>query len=266
MLAGAKKALSVLLVVGLAVVMLVVGALGGWKYRDFSAESEKKDLELKYLQQIADAQKQDAKESDSNRDNTNDNQTPTTTSFTGKFLKATLKKGWTLVEHSNGAGSTILTSGVTYKGLTGVELKNPSNTTVFKMQAVYGIGGTDQCTTYAKFSDFNLAHYNQINAANVADFGQAVTLTDLTTQTYSSFTLLGAKTRRIGTTLYWDIVPAGATFEPACGMMTELPKFTGISFTANAAVQTGYNWKIVGTPSNSDLQDMDTILGTISTL
>jgi len=186
---------------------------------------------------------------------------------TGNYVSATLPADWSIVEYKDGAGTTMLVSGPSYTGLTALEVLNSSSQTVFKLTAAYGIGGTDQCSTYAKFSDFNQADYNAHNIENVANFQTVIALVDVSGETFTNIDFLGLNVRRIGTTLYWDKVGGNEYFEPAsCGLEPNFPTITTLNFFVDGNAQAGYQWKIVGSPTNDDLLMLDAVLSSLKVI
>jgi hypothetical protein len=190
---------------------------------------------------------------------------PQTFDYVGSYVSATLPNDWSIVEHKDGAGTTMLVTGPSYTGLTALEVLNASSQSVFKLTAAYGIGGSDQCSTYAKFSDFNQADYSELNIQNVSNYQTVITLVDVSAENFTKFDFLGLNVRRIGTTLYWDKISGNEYFEPAsCGLDPSFPSFTSLNFFVDGNAQTGYQWKIVGTPSSEDLLKLDAVLDSIA--
>lgn len=270
MLEGPRKFLKVVIIAVIALLVLAAGAFAGYKYKEFQADNERKDLQLKYLQELNDAKKsedQDTNGQNTDISNPNDDQqdnTPKSTVFVGKYLKVTLPANWSVVEYENGNGSSMLSQGDPYSGLTGVYINNPSAITVFKIQAVNGIGGTDQCSEYAKFSDFNQSDYNTKNTYNITNFGTPITLLDLTGQTYSSLAFLGVTGRRVGEDFYWDKVTGNNTFESACGMDLAFPPLKGISFSQGGTSMKTYSVTFTQGTSAAELLELDGILNTLA--
>jgi hypothetical protein len=200
-------------------------------------------------------------------ENVVEQETPQTFDFVGSYVSATLPTDWSIVEHKDGAGTTMLVTGPSYTGLTALEVLNASSQSVFKLSAAYGIGGSDQCSTYAKFSDFNQADYSALNIQNVTNYQTVITLVDVSSEAFTKFDFLGLNVRRIGTTLYWDKVSGNEYFETAsCGLDPSFPSITSLNFFVDGNAQTGYQWKVVGTPSNEDLLKLDSVLGSLKVI
>jgi hypothetical protein len=214
----------------------------------------------------------------SNRNNPTPTPTPTvqvetTTGFSGKYITAEIPNAWKIVEYENGQGSTMLTSGVTYTGLTGIKIFNATNQEVFSVQAVSGIGGRDICSTKIyKFSDtaanyvttkFNEGHADAQSVIPPAADPQIV---DLTGQTYSEFTLFGNRVRRIGDVLYWNTSTNNnaSYFNPECAMPGFIITTGKIKFTVTGTVTRNYSVKLTTGTSQEDLVKLDAILKSIS--
>jgi len=194
---------------------------------------------------------------------------PQTKTFTGEFVTGETPQGWTIVEYKNGLGTTMLTSGVNYTGLTALEVKNPTGEVVFAMHAVYGVGGVDICQNYYKFADNSTTDFNSITNYNAEAGEPAPTIVDLSTSTYSSIDLFDIKVRRIGTKLYWDTNPALTTFEASCGALENFfafgtPRFTIIETGNPPQTNGGYHFVVLTTATTEDLATLDSILSSLT--
>lgn len=194
--------------------------------------------------------------------------TPTTepTVVTGEFTRGEVPEDWTIVEYKDGAGSDMLVSGVTYTGLTGLEIKNPSGTVVFKLEGVYGIGGVESCENYYQFSDDSAAYLAQVQATNAEVGEPAPTIVDLTSATYQESDLFGIQIRRIGTTIYWDVISGDAYFQSACGIRKPFFNFPTLTFDGDGTSIDSYQFTVNGTSPESELLELDTIFESLTTL
>lgn len=192
-------------------------------------------------------------------------QAPATQEFEGQYVHGELPEGWEVVEYQNGAGSDMLVSGVTYVGLTGLEVKNPDGTVVFKIKGVYGIGGLGICQNYFQFSDDSATYLSQIQTTN-SEVGEAApTIVDLTSTTYQEYELFGVRVRRIGQDLYWDKVSGDTYFQAACGISERIFNFTAPTFTGDSMAIDSYRFTINETSPESDLLTLDEILQSLTT-
>ena len=237
----------------LSLLMLLVASYLYWQSYEM-----KKDAEATAL-----AQKSVTEEKETEKEEPEKAATPAN-NFSGDYLLAEdIATGWSIVEYVNGAGSDMLVSGVTYVGLTGLEVKNASDVVVFKMEGVNGIGGTDYCGEVFQFSDSSATYVQDTYDASVA-LGQGTPLiVDLSGDTYAAYEFLGTNIRRIDYDLYWDTSTAGS-FDAACGIAAGVRKLTTISFegTQGAITDTldSYSFDIPATVSSSDLLLLDQVL------
>lgn len=190
--------------------------------------------------------------------------TPTTTTITGELVSGEVPEDWTILEYKNGAGTDMLTSGVTYTGLTGLEVKNPTGTVVFKLEGVYGIGGVDSCENYYQFSDDSAAYLAQVKATNVEVGQPAPTIADLTAATYQEYELFGIRIRRIGTAIYWDVTTGDSYFQAACGIRKPFFNFVAPTFKGDGTSVDSYQFTVNSTSPESELLELDAILESLT--
>ncbi len=226
---------------------------------DSSKSAEKMEKRMDKSADEADVKKETSKKQTSKKPNSS------TKKYDGKYISAVLPDTWTIKEYFSGNGSSMLVQGVTYQGLTGVEVLNSSHVVVFKMEAVNGIGGVDACSEYYKFSDDDPQYYHQV-LSDAQAVGMNVNIIDLSNKQYSEFTFLGKHFRRIGSSLYWDTQPGNNTFEAACGIAAHVIQFPSLSFTADGETNHGYQVSIKNNPSEADLSILDHVLSTVQAL
>ncbi len=146
-------------------------------------------------------------------EDTVDEEVVTLSPFEGEFVSTQLPDGWSIKEYKDGQGTDMLTSGVTYEGLTGLKIFKDT-TEVFYMQVVSGLGFAG-CPYYAKFEDESTDYYEQILEDNEVS-GENVTVTDYTDTQYEEFTWLGVPFRRIAKVYVYDTVLGNSYFESPC--------------------------------------------------
>ena len=134
--------------------------------------------------------------------------------ITGDNVSATVPEGWNLVEYMDGDGTTMLSGGGTYTGLTGLKIFNPQSENVFSMMAVSGIGFAG-CSDYAKFSDESISYYQE-QVSNNSQAGITMEEHDYTSTVYAEFDWLGTTMRRITDLYYYDTKEGNNYFEPPC--------------------------------------------------
>lgn len=180
--------------------------------------------------------------------------------FLGDAISATMPVGWTITEYFDGDYSTMLSEGPIYEGLTGLTVSNPDSEVVFELEAVLGVGGTNECTQYFQFSDSVESYYDEVVATNAEEGAPAPAIVDLTGVDYTSFNFLGRDYRRAETTMYWDIQPATASYDAACGINHGLWEITEIAFDYDGDTSHTYDGTITpGTPA-AELLILDDIL------
>lgn len=188
-----------------------------------------------------------------------------TTIFSGDYVTGELPDGWTIVEYENGLGSDLLSTGSTYTGLTGLEVLNPSDEVVFKLEAVWGIGGIEACSQYYQFPDNSTTYYNDM-VAQAAEVGVTPTVLTFTESDYVEYELLGITVRRVGTDLYWDRTSGNSYFEAACGMSEMFLILDDISYVADTYTKHDYQWTLEETAPDSELLELDTILESLAVI
>lgn len=198
-------------------------------------------------------------------ENTNTNSTSNSTqaqestlTFKGQTISAAIPSTWSIKEYYNGDGTTYLSEGPTYSGLTGIEIFNASNTELFHLSAVNGIG-SEGCGEYYAFKDDNPTYKAQMQSL-ADEIGSSMHVNDFSNTTYTEFDWLGADTRRIGTKLYLDEQTGDNYFEASCfNAVISLP---GLYFTdkeTNPKYES-YFYGYSSTITNDELLKIDDIL------
>jgi hypothetical protein len=222
---------------------------------------EKEYIQIPFLSKNNSAQ--DAEE-DGNTDNTDateaDNAIATTT-FTGETVTATLPEGWTMQEYYDGQGSEYLSEGPDYAGLTGIKIFNPSNTSMFYLAGVNGIGFAG-CSEYYAFADDNPAYRAQAQAS-ADEMGEEMNINNFSSMPYFEYEMLGRTVRRIATKIYLDDEEGNNYFEAPC--FNVVVTFEGLTYTdeTNNLYQAyfyGFNTTITG----DELLKVDDILKSMS--
>ncbi|MEX1061854.1 MAG: hypothetical protein WEC39_01960 [Patescibacteria group bacterium] len=205
------------------------------------------------------------KPAENSQDNPLTEEGPQLKTFNGEFVQGKSPEGWAIVEYKDGQGTTMLTGGVIYTGLTGLEIKNPGGEAVFSLHGVYGIGGVETCMSYFRFADDSPTYYNSIATQNTQAGEIAPAVVDLTTTPYSPSNLFGTTIRRIGTKLYWDTQSGTTTFEAACGISENIFRFSSPKFaTGTLGSQGDYHYVVLATATTEDLTALDTILNSLT--
>ncbi len=160
----------------------------------------------------------------------------------------------------------MLVSGVAYLGLTGLEVKNPAGTVVFKLQGVYGIGGLATCESYYQFADNSAAYLAGIQGINAEEGSPAPTIVNLATTAYQEYELFAVPVRRVEKNLYWDKTDGDAYFQAACGISERILDFASPTFTGDGTAINNYQYALDETVPESDLLQLDQILQSLVAL
>lgn len=179
--------------------------------------------------------------------------------YTGKNIKATIPMGWSIVEYYNGDGSEYLSDGPAYTGLTGMKIFNASNTELFHISGVNGIGFAG-CSEYYAFAD-DSPSYRAGAQSTAEEMGDTMHINDFSKTPYSEFEWLGKTTRRIDSKLYFDSVKGNNYFETPCFNM--VVTLEGLYFSDEDSPQYQYEAYFYGFKSgitNTELAQIDEIL------
>ncbi len=183
--------------------------------------------------------------------------------FEGEHISASLPTSWRIEEYVDGQGSTMLTPGETYSGLTGLKIYK-EDTLLFSMQAVSGLGFSG-CPNYARFPDESKEYYEQTLIDNEVS-GQELNIQDFTSSSYSEFEWLGVSFRRVGNTYVYDTISGNDYFESSC-------VFTLVSFYDLTTYRidgkygsSAYDFGATQSATTSDLETIDDILDSMALL
>lgn len=264
-----KKTLTIL-IVGVLVTMVICLCstlayvlISGSDGFDFFDKEEKEEDDDTDSENGDDDSEED--ENGSEDDDSDDDEGVTMVPFSGTYIKGQHPEGWTIVEYIDGDGSTMMVEGATYTGLTGLKIIAPGNKDVFTMNAVSGIGGTDACHEYYKFSDSSESYYTTVVDRSAAS-GVVPIVVDLTSQTYTYFVLFDLRTRRIGTELYSDSTSSSpTTFDASCGIGAQFWWFDDLQFKADGMSTSGYELTIKASSTSAERITLDGILHSLET-
>lgn len=258
---GPKTLVIAFVLMLVAALCFALGAGAMWLYNrqaenraeetDASSDSDEDGTEDSDAIETPDANELDEESEDSEEE--------TLTEYEGDYLSASLPEGWTIVEYLDGTGTDMLTTGVAYFGLTGVELIAPSGTPVFTLEAVYGVGGPDGCNEYYEFSDSSAAYYNDIVAVS-AESGIVPTVVPIADGDYVEYEFFERTVRRSGSTLYWDYSDGDAFFNAACGINFRFMAIDPLNYIAGGVAMSAYQFTISPLATEAELETMDTIL------
>jgi len=218
---------------------------------------EKEYIQIPFLSKNNSAQDAEENGDTDNTDATEADDVVATTTFTGETVTATLPEGWTMQEYYDGEGSEYLSEGPDYVGLTGIKIFNPSNTSMFYLAGVNGIGFAG-CSEYYAFADDNPAYRAQAQAS-ADEMGDPMNINDFSSMPYVEYDVLGRTIRRVATKIYLDDEEGNNYFEAPC--FNVVVTFEGLSYTDEdnypyEAYFYGFNTTITG----DELLKVDDIL------
>lgn len=197
--------------------------------------------------------------------------TPTTpivedeyTTFEGEAVTAELPTDWEIIEYFDGDGTDMVVGGVTYNGLTSLEIINPSGQVVLEMDAVSGIGGTGYCNEIYSFTDTDPSYISDIETNNVAVSAEPYSIVPLS-ETYSSLNFLGVDVRRIVKNLYWDVQSGDSYFDPGCGISHAFHEIPDVNFTDGGMSYENHTYQvnIRNNPPAVELNILDDIVNSL---
>jgi len=195
---------------------------------------------------------------------------PTTETFVGKYVTATIPLNWSIVEYSNkdGMAGFADTGAVTFSGLTGLEVLNENSKVVFSFKGIDGIGGAGGCSSVARFSDTQASYIQSVKDETDALGFTATTVLDFTNTDYTEIETLNHVFRRVNNVLYY----AGdysLFFNTACGINAQFIKLDELSFTIKDGsnpvyTANAYKFGISTTVTDSEtLEKLDEVLKTL---
>lgn len=249
-----KKSPSILLIIAFFLLLLVSIFLYLLFFTSIldSLDLVKKEDQLPLQQQ----QKEQEEDSNPKEYEQKDEKEESISTFKGETITAVLPEGWSIKEYYDGQGTDMLTEGISYKGLTGLKIFR-NDIELFSMEAVYGIGFAG-CPNYAKFTDENIAYYNQIIEDNKVSETE-LEVKDYTKSQYMQFDWLGKTFRRIEKEYTYDSVENNQYFEPSC--VPTLVTFNGVEFIPEGSPSaTAYHYSPTKEATLEDLGTIDNIL------
>lgn len=180
----------------------------------------------------------------------------TTSTFSGKYVSATIPDYWNIVEYHDGKGSDMLVDGVEYTGLTGIEISEGTEV-IMSIEAVSGVG-FEGCPELPRFNDSYSDYEDEQSEINEV-VGDNMIIIDYTNTDYSDINFLGKDFRRVNTSLYYDTIEDDEYFEPQCEK--QFIFLNGITFSdSNGYEGTTYTYDISSTASVDSLYLLDDVL------
>lgn len=258
---GKSKLFNIIVLVLVALICAALGAAAMWYYSDTqSSDTSSTDANDEDTDTEESGESPDAEEVEDDEDAV----VVSWSTFTGDYVTGEHPDDWTITEYFDGDGSDMLVDGSTYTGLTGLTIQSPSRT-VFKLQAVYGIGGISACSDYFEFPDSEAAYYTDI-VDQSAVHGITPTVTSYTAGDYTEFELFEKNVRRVDHNLYWDRDATDSYFNAECGISAQIFIFDSPTYTADAETKGDYQFTVDDTATDEELETLDALLNSLVAL
>lgn len=187
---------------------------------------------------------------------------PETEEFAGNSIEAILPTDWTIKEYNDVSGMkpNSFVEGVTYSGLTGLDILDENKKIIFTLRGVDGIGGAGGCSELAVFSDTEETYIQTVKdeTSEVGIF-DSTEIIDLKNKDYSEIKFLGLTLRRVGNVIYKERDDGKqSTFNTACGVGAQFTEIPELGFNV---VDSGSNYStnVYAFSINSQVNDNVTL-------
>lgn len=248
------RKMNVLLITNIFLTLLIIG-LGVYI---FMTDKKVKQLE-KGIQK-----KENITQKDADENKIVKKEKTTETEYKGEYISAKLPKGWEIKEYTDGDAITTAEKPVQYSGLTNLIISKDKEN-IFEMKIIDGIGLLG-CPEYVKFKDFPPAKIQEIEKEN-KEIGMTTEYIDYTNISYSEFTFLGSKVRRVKNRLFSDMDDVEQYFDPGCLEVIYLEDiFATASSNSNQTTPYKiniYQVTILGNSTENTLKELDKVLESI---
>ena len=248
------RKMNVLLITNIFLTLLIIG-LGVYI---FMTDKKVKQLE-KGIQK-----KENITQKDTDENKIVKKEKTTETEYKGEYISAKLPKGWEIKEYTDGDAITTAEKPVQYSGLTNLIISKDKEN-IFEMKIIDGIGLLG-CPEYVKFKDFPPAKIQEIEKEN-KEIGMTTEYIDYTNISYSEFTFLGSKVRRVKNRLFSDMDDVEQYFDPGCLEVIYLEDiFATASSNSNQTTPYKiniYQVTILGNSTENTLKELDKVLESI---
>lgn len=248
------RKMNVLLITNIFLTLLIIG-LGVYI---FMTDKKVKQLE-KGIQK-----KENITQKDADENKIVEKEKTTETEYKGEYISAKLPKGWEIKEYTGGDAITTAEKSVQYSGLTNLIISKDKEN-LFEMKIIDGIGLLG-CPEYVKFKDFPPAKIQEIEKEN-KEIGMTTEYIDYTNISYSEFTFLGSKVRRVKNRLFSDMDDVEQYFDPGCLEVIYLEDiFATASSNSNQTTPYKiniYQVTILGNSTENTLKELDKVLESI---
>lgn len=153
--------------------------------------------------------------------------------FVGTYVTATIPQEWSIVEYTDEMG---FVDGMTIDGalfgLTGLEIKDENNQTIFSLQGIDGIGGNGACTSVGQFKDTETSYVQNVKDTNDLVGSEPPTVINLMNVEYTEINALGLRMRRVDNKMYLAETFSIA-FNTECGISEKIVRIDELGFTVD---------------------------------
>jgi hypothetical protein len=181
--------------------------------------------------------------------------------FDGKFLTGELPVGWSIKEYTDVSGMhEYVESNIVTNGLSGFEIFDEFNVSVYRVGGLNGVGGTSGCSELAVFDDTDQSYVETMKEENKFFIPELeLNIIDLTKSNYTEINFLGLRMRRIDNSIYLSMKNDTNAFNTACGINAQHYVFDNLSYTIK---DTGseFDSNIYSAKLNTDINMMEETL------
>jgi len=213
---GDRRNLGVV-ILNILLALLTIALLGYIAYRngyiDLDNILETRDQQSQEEENEEQEEELQEEEVETEQQEENDEEPVTLETYEGEYFSAIHPTDWEIIEYYDGEGTTMMSGGTTYTGLTGIQI-NKDGEEIMKLEGVSGIGFVG-CPELPQWEDSSPT-YEQEQEDISDEIGGSIDYLDYTDVPYSEFEWLGKRIRRVGAALYYDTVAGEEYFEPQC--------------------------------------------------
>lgn len=183
--------------------------------------------------------------------------------YEGIYFNAVFPVGWAITEYRDGDGTTMMDTGASYTGLTGIKIEREEEE-IMTIEGVSGIGFVD-CQELPRFEDSSEEYERMQEELNQEIGAEEIVYIDFTDTFYSEFEWLGRRFRRIQTALYYDTIDEDEDFfQPQCEVSFIRLEDFGFEDEGGFEGDT-YMYTISLNATDEDLRTLDQILTSFTT-
>lgn len=154
--------------------------------------------------------------------------------FVGAYVTATIPVDWDIVEYSDESG---LVDGMSLEGtligLTGLDVIDGQDQTIFSFEGIDGIGGNGACASVGQFKDTEASYIQNVKETNELVGALPPTVINLKNQEYTEIETLGLRMRRVENKMY-IAESFSIAFNSECGIAEGIARIDELGFRVNS--------------------------------